>query len=82
MDNNIKVTLSEFFTFIWQMLNSTSLAIPGTNILPIHLIVAPLGAVAFITVLKKVLDIGGVSSTQIGVINRVNNKKKRKEGDK
>lgn len=50
--------IQRFFKSIWDMLGSFT--IPGTILTGQHLLVAPLGAVVLITVLKKVVDIGAV----------------------
>lgn len=53
--------LKSFFLSLWNLLGSFT--IPGTYLTGQHLLVAPLGAVVFITVLKKVLDIGANSGS-------------------
>lgn len=53
--------LKSFFSSLWTLLGS--IQIPGTFLTGQHLLVAPLGAVVFITALKKILDIGAVSDS-------------------
>lgn len=56
---DVSAALKTFFLSIWTLLGS--IQIPSTNLTGQHVLVAPLGALAFITVLKKILDIGGVA---------------------
>lgn len=53
--------LKSFFSSLWSLLGA--IQIPGTFLNGQHLLMAPLGAVVFITVLKKILDIGAVSDS-------------------
>lgn len=51
--------LKSIFSDIWSLLGSFTF--PGTNLTGQHLLLAPLGAIVLITVLRKILDIGGAS---------------------
>lgn len=60
-------SLKSFFSDLWSLLGSIS--VPGTFLTLQHLLVAPLGAIVFVTALKKILDIGGAvhsSGSSIG----------------
>lgn len=59
MTQDVANALKSLFLSLWTLLGS--LTIPGTNLTGQHVLVAPLGALAFITILKKILDIGGVA---------------------
>lgn len=58
MNSELIPEVKRFFESIWTLLGSFN--IPGTILTGQHLLVAPLGAAALITVLKKVVDIGAV----------------------
>lgn len=67
MTSEAASALKSLFLTLWNMLGSFTF--PGTNLTGQHLLVAPLGAVVFITVLKKVLDMGaaqGISGVSFG----------------
>lgn len=53
--------LKNFFLMIWNLLGSFTF--PGTSLTGQHMLVAPLGAIVFITALKKILDIGGAAAS-------------------
>lgn len=69
-----KTALGEFFRMIWTLLSSVN--VPGTDLKLIHLLIAPLGAVVFVTILKKFLDAGAVESNIFSNIN-INTAKNR-----
>lgn len=67
--------LKSFFSSLWNLLGS--ITIPGTFLTGQHILMAPLGAIVFITVLKKVLDMGaaqGISGISFGFRNDSGNK--------
>lgn len=66
MNNDIFLGLRSIFSALWNMLGSYN--VPGTSLTGLHLLIGPLGAVAFITALKKIMDIGGASSTYLGSV--------------
>lgn len=59
MSQDVFTALKNFFLLIWTLLGSFSF--PGTSLTGQHVLVAPLGAIVFITALKKILDIGGAA---------------------
>lgn len=68
------MALGNFFKIIWDML--CSINVPGTDLKLIHLLIAPLGAIVFITILKKILDVGAAESNVFTNIN-INQAKNR-----
>lgn len=64
MTPDVGDSLKSFFLLLWSLLGTFT--IPGTSLTGQHLLVAPLGALAFVTVLKKILDIGGVGVSHSG----------------
>ena len=71
MTSDVANNLKSFFLILWNLLGSFTF--PGTELTGQHLLVAPLGALAFVTVLKKILDIGGVGVSQMGSIGSSSN---------
>ena len=71
--------LGSVFGNLWRLLGS--IQIPGTFLTGQHLLVAPFGAVVFITALKKILDIGGVSSSSLGGVSQWARKRQKVEDD-
>lgn len=69
-----KTTLGQFFKILWDFLCAVN--VPGTDLKLIHLLIAPLGAVVFITILKKFLDVGAAESNVFANIN-INSAKNR-----
>ena len=53
--------LKSFFLSLWNLLGS--ITIPGTFLTGQHILMAPLGAIVFVSVFKKILDIGAVSGS-------------------
>ena len=74
MTEQTKLALGQFFKTIWDML--CAINVPGTDLKLVHLLVAPLGAVVFITILKKIIDIGAAESNVFANIN-INSAKNR-----
>lgn len=67
MTQEASSALKSLFLSLWNLCGS--ITFPGTSLTGQHLLVAPLGALVFITVLKKVLDIGaaqGISGISFG----------------
>lgn len=74
MSPETKSALGQFFRLIWNLL--CSINVPGTDLKLIHLLIAPLGAIVFITILKKFLDAGAAESNVFSNIN-INTAKNR-----
>lgn len=72
MNVDVKNALGDFFSLIWNIF--ASITIPGTNLSALVVLVAPLGVAAIITAIRKLTDIGGLSSTNIMSIKMHNRK--------